>query len=134
MTPDKYRETLNEMLELSGLPEDSELDEENSLLTEAKEKEDDKAEEEPEIEEPEEKKEKEEKDSSDEEEEELGDTWEINVKTAGKFKFEMFENYLYVYYRNKKSEKIEIPSRLRSLRREMASLFNKILTHVENAS
>lgn len=119
-----YKEMFEELLDLSGIKPD--------YLTEADEPKDDDKEEKPEsAPEPEDDKSKgDEKDD----EEELGDTWEINIKSGGKFKFEMYENYLYVWYRSKKSERIDLPSKLRPLRKEMAKMFNEILSYVEKAS
>jgi hypothetical protein len=85
-------------------------------------------------EEPEEKEKKKKKEEPEEEDGELHDTWTVNIKTGGKFKFEMYENYFYVWYRSKKSERIEIPPKFKAMRKEMAKLFNEIMTYVEKAS
>jgi hypothetical protein len=123
-----FEEILQEQLELSGVlvdeaEEDDEPEDQYDILRNAKgvEKEEEKP-----------KEDKEEKD--DEPEEELADEWEINVKTSSKFKFEMHENYIYVWYRQRRSQKIPIPPRLRQTRELMSKLFNDMLSHVEKVS
>jgi cobalamin biosynthesis protein CobT len=157
----RARATLDELLELSGIkPELFEDDQQSQLdeiepdyieenLSEA-EDEEEREKQDPEIPEPkavgkkrgepeeaeeeEEPEDKEEPEEKEEDEEELHDTWEISIKTGGKFKFEMYENYFYVWYRNKKSERIEIPAKFKAMRKELARLVNKIMTYVEKAS
>ena len=147
MDKKNYSNTLSELLELSGIKIEEEIEEELSHIDEA-------APEEPEgMEEPEEDDEKsathhkrsgakeiepspeeEAGEEEEEEEEELADTWEIQIKTGSKLKFEMFENYLYIWYRNRKSPRIDISSKIRPQRKIVAALFNKILTYVEKVS
>lgn len=155
----RARATLEELLELAGVkPELSEEEEEEKPQEEIEagyieedlsEAEEEGAEQDPEIpepkptgkkrEEPEDKEKEEEPEEKEEEEEpedeeELHDTWEVSIKTGGKFKFEMYENYFYIWYRSKKSERIEIPAKFKAMRKEMARLFNKIMIYVEKAS
>jgi len=152
----RARATLEELLDLAGVPqpelfenrgqqEEIEADYIEEDLSEA----DDEPGEEPDEEEPEAEpmkapKRKGEPDDDDEEEpeekeapedkEELHDTWTVTIKTGGKFKFEMYENYFYIWYRSKKSERIDIPPKFKAFRKEMAKLFNEIMTYVEKAS
>lgn len=139
MEKQKFVDVLKEQLQLAGIPLEEEQISDNAL-SEAPKKElppmpD---EEEPFGPEPEEepkaKPEKEEPEEEPEPEEELADKWEIDIKTSSKFKFEMHENYIYVWYRNKRSDKIQIPTRLRGMRKLVSELFNKILSHVEKVS
>ena len=136
MAPDeKYVEFLKEQLELSGVqlseaePEDDDL---GSIPMSDTSMEDDK---------PEEKEKKDDKDKKDDKEEknkkpesELEDSWEIEVGTAGKIKFDMHENYMYIWYRNRRSTKIMMPSKLRPYAKQVSELFNSLLDHVEKVS
>jgi hypothetical protein len=153
----RARATLEELLELAGVPqpklfenreqqEEIEADYIEEDLSEAEdepgeEPEEDEPEAEPmkppkgkKKEEPEDEDEPEEGEEEPKDSEELHDTWTVAIKTGGKFKFEMYENYFYVWYRSKKSERIDIPPKFKAFRKEMAKLFNEIMTYVEKAS
>lgn len=135
---EKYVEFLKEQLELSGIPLEEAAKDEKPAGTDALAATPEKPadEKEPaEKDEPEEKKDKEaEKDQEKEPETELADSWEIDIKTSSKFKFEMHENYIYVWYRSRRSEKIPIPTRLRPMSKPMSELFNKMMSHIEKVS
>lgn len=122
------------MLELAKCPpiEEQEKDDETDLdIPPAAPKPD---EEEPEAEEPvKPKKEKEEK-KDDEPEEELQDEWEKDIRTSSKFKIQIHENYIYVWYRNKKSQKIQVPAKLKPYSDLVSGLLEKIMAHVEKVS
>jgi hypothetical protein len=137
MTPDrKYSEILKEQLELSGVQ-----------LSEAEPEEDDfssmpmpdvgKEDEEPKKGKKEDDKKDDKKDDKEEKkdpESELADSWEIDVGTAGKIKFDMHQNYMYIWYRNRRSDKIMMPSKLRPYAKQVSELFNSLLDHVEKVS
>ena len=71
---------------------------------------------------------------SDEPEEELHDEWEKDLRTGSKFRIEFHENYVYVWYRNKRSAKIQIPPVLRKNKKLVSELFEQIMSHVEKVS
>ena len=135
---EKYVEFLKEQLELSGIALDEAPKDEKgaSPFDVPPEEPADKEEPKPETkDEPEEKKDKEaEKDQEKEPETELADSWEIEIKTSSKFKFEMHENYIYVWYRSRRSDKIPIPTRLRAMSKPVSELFNKMMSHIEKVS
>jgi len=127
---DKYDVMLEEMLELAQVPldeQDEEGDEDKVRMPKipdvkkAKDKEDD--------EEP-----KEDDEKPDEPEEELHDEWEKDFRTGSKFRIQVHENYIYVWYRNKRSPKIQIAPKIRPYRNLFSALFEKILSHVEKVS
>lgn len=127
---DNYNVILEEMLELAQVPlneEDEEGDEDEFSMPKTpdvkKDTEDDDDKE----------SEKDEKES-DEPEEELHDEWEKDFRTGSKFKIQVHENYIYVWYRNKRSPKIQIAPKLRPYRDLFSELFEKILSHVEKVS
>lgn len=136
MAQDKYNVLLDEMLELAEIPlNEAEDDEEAgddevgmpkispSDIEKALGKEDD-----------EDDKEKDDDEKSDEPEEELEDQWEKDFRTGSKFRIEFHENYVYVWYRNKRSSKIQIPDLLRKNKKLVSELFEKLLSHVEKVS
>jgi hypothetical protein len=131
---EKYVEFLKEQLELSGIPLEEAPKDEKAMDALAPLPEEPAGKEEP-KDEPEEKKDKEaEKDQEKEPETELADSWEIDIKTSSKFKFEMHENYIYVWYRSRRSDKIPIPTRLRAMSKPVSELFNKMMSHIEKVS
>ena len=130
MAQEKYEDVLQEMLELAQVP-----------LTEAEDDEDETGEDDlgmPKIPGPDapgdDEEEKDDDEKSDEPEEELQDQWEKDFRTGSKLKIEFHENYIYVWYRNKRSPKIQIPPILRKNRKMVSELFEKILAHVEKVS
>jgi len=135
---EKYAEFLKEQLELSGVqlseaePEDDDFGS-MPMPDVDKEPEDKKKEEQKNKEDKEDKDDKEEK-KNEKPESELADSWEIDVGTAGKIKFDMHENYMYMWYRNRRSNKIMIPSKLRPYAKVVSELFNELLSHVEKVS
>lgn len=134
MAQEKYEEVLQEMLELAQVPlNEAEEDEESGedefgmpKLPAGDAPEDDDKEKKDDDDEDDEK--------SDEPEEELQDQWEKDFRTGSKLKIEFHENYIYVWYRNKRSPKIQIPPVLRKNRKMVSELFEKILAHVEKVS
>jgi hypothetical protein len=129
----KYNEILEEMLDLAGVPlteQDKEEAEEEPEVDQP-EAEEPEPEPEPEAEEPAPKKE-EPKDKKPEEE--LHDEWEKKIRTGSTFKVQIHENYLYVWYRNKKSQKIAIPPKLREHREVISSFLESIFDHIEKVS
>jgi hypothetical protein len=118
-----FQEVLDEMLDLAGVPLTEQDEEEKPAEAEAEaEKE----------EAPEEGGEEEKKDE--EPEEELKDEWEKDFRTGSKFKIQIHENYIYVWYRNKRSAKLQVPPKLRPYRDLFSELMEKILAHVEKVS
>jgi hypothetical protein len=115
-----FQEFLEEMLDLAQVPL-TEQDEEGVEDVE------DKGDEEAAEESPDEKK-------DETPEEELSDTWEITVGTPGTVKVEWHETYLWVWYRKRKSEKMQIPNKLRPYRKQLAEFMHKILSYVERVS
>lgn len=71
---------------------------------------------------------------SDEPEEELHDEWEKEFRTGSKFRIEFHQNYAYVWYRNKRSGKIQIPDLLRKNKKLLSGFMEKVLSHVEKVS
>ena len=113
---EEFSELIEEILDLAGVP-----------FTEADEPEvDELTDEEPKEDNPE----KEDK----EPEEELSDDWEITIGTTGTIKVEWHESYVYVWYRKRKSEKMQIPNKLRPYKDEVSEFMNKILSYVERVS
>lgn len=66
--------------------------------------------------------------------EELQDKWEKTISSAGTFKIEWTDNYVWVWYKNKRSQKIPIPPKLKPQRNRISSFLDKILSHVEEMS
>lgn len=126
---DNYNVILEEMLKLAQVPLNEEEGEEEgdedefSMPNIEKEKDKD-------IDD----KESKDDEKSDEPEEELHDEWEKDFRTGSKFKIQVHENYIYVWYRNKRSPKIQIAPKLRPYRNLFSTLFEKILSHVEKVS
>ena len=125
---DKYSVILEEMLELAQVPLEEQDDEEGDedkipKISDVRKARDNKDDEEPK-----------EEDDDDEPEEELHDEWEKDFKTGSKFKIQIHENYIYVWYRNKRSPKIQIAPKLRPYRNLFSELIEKILSHVEKVS
>jgi len=125
---DKYSVILEEMLELAQVPLEEQDDEEGDedkveipKISDVRKARDNKDDEEP-------------KEDDDEPEEELHDEWEKDFKTGSKFKIQIHENYIYVWYRNKRSPKIQIAPKLRPYRNLFSELIEKILSHVEKVS
>lgn len=120
----KFRETLEEMLDLAGVPldEQEEDDEENvpnnQEAPDADDADDEGGEEAVDA----------------EPDEELQDEWEKSISTAGKFKIQWTDNYVWVWYKNKRSQKIAIPPKLKPHRAKISAMLNKILSHVEEVS
>jgi hypothetical protein len=122
---EQYRELLEEMLDLAGIPLNEADDEEGDATGEEEPEQDQKAADDAGAD-----------DNPDEEEsdEELADKWSVQISTGSKMEIEFHDTYIYVWYRNRKSEKISIPQKLRQRIGEVSSLFNKILSHVEKVS
>lgn len=118
----KHRELMEEMLKLAGVPLSEQEDEDQEEMPAAEQPE------------PEAEVEKETDDADQDSTEELSDEWEITISTGSKLKVEWHNTYLYVYYKNKRSEKISIPSKLRQNSKLVSNLFHKILSHVERVS
>jgi len=127
---DEYKTILEEMLDLAlaGVPLDEQEKKEDEKVDEPEGKELETEPEEPV--EPEATKGKE----DEEPEEELHDEWEKKIRTGSNFKIQIHENYLYVWYRNKKSAKIQIPPKIRQYRELFSSLLDKIMSHMEKVS
>jgi len=135
---EKYNVLLEEMLELANVPlneaeddEDDKADDDSGLpkipdtdIEKALDKEGDK----------DDKDDEEDDEKSDEPEEELKDQWEKDFRTGSKFRIEFHENYAYVWYRNKRSPKLQIPDLLRKNKKLVSEFFEKILSHVEKVS
>jgi len=124
---DNYNVILEEMLELAQVPLNEEDEDEFSMpKTPDVKKDKDTKDDDDES--------KEDDEKSDEPEEELHDEWEKDFRTGSKFKIQVHENYIYVWYRNKRSPKIQIAPKLRPYRDLFSELFEKILSHVEKVS
>lgn len=120
---DSYDIILEEMLDLAGVPLDEADDDAEAFKAAAKGV----------INGPEDSEDDSEK-KDNEPEAELEDSWEKEFRTGSKFKIQIHENYIYVWYRNKRSQKIKVPPKLKPYRALYSSLFEKILAHVEKAS
>lgn len=123
-----YKETLDEMLKLAGVPlneqdDEAEVDTEVEVDKEKVKKysSDDK---ESEKEEPEE----------EETDEELVDKWEASIDSTGKVNVEFHESSITVSYKDRESTSIEVPSSLRNEVDKVSKLFNKIISHIERVS
>lgn len=123
---DNYDIILEEMLDLAGVPlDEAEDNDAEAFKTAAKDV----------IDEPEDSDEpKSSSDNDSEAEGELEDSWEKEFRTGSKFKIQIHDNYIYVWYRNKRSQKIKVPPKLKPYRALYSSLFEKILAHVQKAS
>jgi len=129
MAKDEFKTLLGEMLDLAGVPlEEQETDLDMPPAAPAKKEEPKETPKEPEP--PKEK----ETEKDEEPEEELEDEWEKDIRTSSKFKVQFHENYIYVWYRNKKSQKIQVPPKLKPYYELVSELFEKIMAHVEKVS
>jgi hypothetical protein len=116
----EYKELMEEMLDLAGIPLDEAEEDEEEEPTEG----------EPEEGEPEEGEDEEEP----EEDKELADTWEVKISVGSTMKIKWYDTYLYVWYKEKKSPRIKIPQKLIKYREEISNLLNKIMSYVERVS
>lgn len=120
----QFNEILEEMLDLAGVPLNEQDEEEKENVPGEEEAADNPAADDEDGEE----------EAAEEPDEELQDEWEKTISTAGKFKIQWTDNYVYVWYRNKRSQKITIPPKLKPQRARVSALLNKILSHVEEVS
>lgn len=127
---EQYRELLEEMLDLAGIPlsekeeEDDAADDQDGADEKAADDQDGADEKAADDEE-------EDEESSDEE---LADRWSVQISTGSKMEIEFHETFVYVWYRNRKSQKISIPQKLRQRIGDVSTLMNQILSHVEKVS
>ena len=121
MSKENYSKLLEEMLELADVPinEQDDEDEEDNKEADAED---------------EEKGKEAEDEKDDDKEEELLDEWEKQIKTGSTLRIQFHTNYIYVWYRNKKSNRIMIPQKLRPYKDLVSSLFEDVLSHVETTS
>lgn len=120
MAKQGYNEMLEEMLDLAGVPLDEQDEDEEDVEAEAEPQEDEAGEAEAEDDEG--------------RDEELQDRWEAQISSGGKFKIEWTDSYIWVWYKNKRSDRIAIPARLKPYRSAVSSLFQKIINHIEEKS
>lgn len=113
---EKFNQILEEMLDLAGVPLSEQEDDEEENKTDV--------EVEPEDQE----------DQEDQEDEELQDKWEVNISSRGTFKIEWTDSYVWVWYKNKRSDKIAIPAKLRPYRSVLSSFLNKLFIWLEETS
>lgn len=123
---EQFNEILEEMLGLAGVPLNEQEDEEKENVPGDQEA--------PAANDAADDEEGSEEEGPEEPDEELQDEWEKTISTAGKFKIQWTDNYVYVWYRNKRSQKIAIPPKLKPQRARVSNLLNKILSHVEEVS
>jgi len=117
-----FKSTLNELLELAGLPineqEGEEKEEEGEVDTEV------------ELD----KKETDKLSKEEETDEELIDSWDVSIDSVGTIKVEFHESEVTVTFKNKESETVDIPNNLKKDVDKISKLFNKILSYVERVS
>lgn len=130
---EKYNETLKEQLELAGVPiEEAKLvDDETDLETDLESGFG--AEETPETPETPEETKKEEPEK-DEEDGEINDEWSSKINSKGEFKIEFYNNFIYVYYKNRRSQRISIDAKLKPYKKIVSKFVNKIFDHIEKKS
>lgn len=112
----KFNDILEEMLDLAGVPLNEQDDEEEQDAEDQADVEVDAEEEDGAA------------------DEELQDKWEADITSKGKFKIEWTDSYVWVWYKNQRSEKIAIPPKLRPYRALVSSFLNKIVSWVEEKS
>lgn len=119
---EQYRELLEEMLDLAGVPLNEQDEEDEEKAADDQEEAEEKAADD-----------QEEADDQ-EDDEELADRWSVQISTGSKMEIEFHETYVYVWYRNRRSQKISIPQKLRQRIGDVSSFFNQLLSHVEKVS
>jgi hypothetical protein len=65
---------------------------------------------------------------------ELHDEWSTKINSRGDFKIEFFDNFVYVYYKNKRSQRIKIDPKLKPYKKLISNFINKIFNHIEKMS
>ena len=124
---EEYNELLTEQLELAGI-----------LLDEADEKidiPDDEPDDELDAEIESDEYEEDEEDKKDKENKgEIKDQWESKINSKGDFKIELYDNFIYAYYKNRRSQKISIDPKIKPYKKIVSEFINKILGHIEKTS
>jgi len=121
---EEYNETLKEQLELAGVPlEEAEptvdVPDETDLEGGFGAKETPEEKEEPE---------------KDENDGEINDEWSSKINSKGEFKIEFYNNFVYVYYKNRRSQRISIDPKVKPYKKIVSKFVNKIFDHIEKKS
>lgn len=133
---DNYRQILNEMLELSGIPLDEAESEDDNFKDDIG-KEDSQIDKEVNNEKDIETDNEVDKEEDKEEKEkagEINDKWESKINSKGDFKIEFYENFAFAYYKGRRSNEIKLDSKLKPYKKMISEFVNKIFDHIEKKS
>ena len=65
---------------------------------------------------------------------EIKDEWKVSINAGGEFKIEFYDNFVYCFYKNKRSKRIKIDPKLKPYKKLVSEFTNNILTFIEKKS